>query len=149
MKYFFIFELNNLFLSRNLLTNTLTMEEENEKMGSVERNDREEIFSKAIRAGKRTYFFDVKATRKSDYYLTVTESKKRLNKDGRQFYEKHKIFLYREDFDKFLEGLNVAIDFIRNSNPPPPPADSSETEEHETSDAYTNVSFEDLEKQTS
>jgi len=149
LKYFFIFELNNLFLSRNLLTNTLTMEEENEKMGSVERNDREEIFSKAIRAGKRTYFFDVKATRKSDYYLTVTESKKRLNKDGRQFYEKHKIFLYREDFDKFLEGLNVAIDFIRNSNPPPPLADSSETEEHETSDAYTNVSFEDLEKQTS
>ncbi|HQK36364.1 MAG TPA: DUF3276 family protein, partial [Bacteroidales bacterium] len=65
------------------------MEEGTGKNGSVERNNREEVFSKAIRAGKRTYFFDVKATKRNDYYLTVTESKKRLTKEGKQFYEKH------------------------------------------------------------
>ena len=64
-------------------------------------NDREEIYSKAVRAGKRTYFFDVKATRNNDYYLTITESKKRFDNDGNQNFEKHKIFLYKEDFEKF------------------------------------------------
>ena len=68
-------------------------------------NDREEIYSKAVRAGKRTYFFDVKATRNNDYYLTITESKKRFDNDGNQNFEKHKIFLYKEDFEKFAEGL--------------------------------------------
>ena len=77
-------------------------------------NDREEYFSKKVKAGKRTYFFDVKATRKEDYYLTITESKKRLGKEGKIFYEKHKIFLYKEDFEKFTEGLKDAVTYIDN-----------------------------------
>jgi len=80
---------------------------------------REEIHSKAVRAGKRTYFFDVKATRRNDYYLTITESKKRFNRDGKFFYEKHKLFLYKEDFDKFADSLNEIIAFIREANPQP------------------------------
>lgn len=78
-----------------------------EKNDGMEMNDRDEIYSKPVRAGKRTYFFDVKATRNNDYYLTITESKKKLEKDGSQNYEKHKIFLYKEDFDKFAEGLET------------------------------------------
>lgn len=78
-----------------------------EKNDGMEMNDRDEIYSKPVRAGKRTYFFDVKATRNNDYYLTITESKKKLEKDGSQNYEKHKIFLYKEDFDKFAEGLTT------------------------------------------
>jgi len=73
---------------------------------------RDEIFSKAVKAGKRTYFFDVKSTRRDDYYLTITESKKKSSPDGRFFYEKHKIFLYKEDFEKFTTGLKEVIDFI-------------------------------------
>ena len=72
-------------------------------------NYRDEIYSEAVRAGKRTYFFDVKATRGSDLYLTVTESKKRFKDNGDFFYEKHKLFLYKEDFEKFEEGLRAAI----------------------------------------
>ena len=75
--------------------------------------DREEIYSKAVRAGKRTYFFDVKATRNNDYYLTITESKKRFDNDGAQNFEKHKIFLYKEDFEKFTEGLDEALEVIK------------------------------------
>ena len=82
--------------------------------GSEEKNQKEEIFTKVVRAGKRTYFFDVKATRKEDYYLTITESKKRLGKEGKVFYEKHKIFLYKEDFEKFTEGLKDAVTYIGN-----------------------------------
>ncbi|MFN8206668.1 MAG: DUF3276 family protein [Bacteroidales bacterium] len=121
------------------------MEEGNEKMEGIERINREEIFSKAVRAGKRTYFFDVKATRKNDYYLTVTESKKRLNKEGRQFYEKHKIFLYSEDFDKFMQGLADAVDFIKTAQPEPLHTESVREEELEVADEYTNVDFDDLE----
>ncbi len=67
---------------------------------------RDDIYSKAVRAGKRTYFFDVKATRANELYLTVTESKRRFNQQtGDFFYEKHKLFLYREDFEKFKEAL--------------------------------------------
>jgi len=82
--------------------------------GSEEKNQKEEIFTKIVRAGKRTYFFDVKATRKEDYYLTITESKKRLGKEGKIFYEKHKIFLYKEDFEKFTLGLKDAVAYIDN-----------------------------------
>ena len=74
---------------------------------------KDEIFSKAVRAGKRTYFFDVKSTKGDDYYLTVTESKKRFSEDGKFVFEKHKLFLYKEDFEKFAEGLKEAIDFIQ------------------------------------
>lgn len=76
--------------------------------------DRDEIFSKAVKAGKRTYFIDVKATRNEEYYLTITESKKRLDRDGGMSYEKHKIFLYKEDFDKFLDGMSEVIDFVKS-----------------------------------
>jgi len=116
---------------------------------------REEIHSKAVRAGKRTYFFDVKATRRNDYYLTITESKKRFNRDGKFFYEKHKLFLYKEDFDKFADSLKEIIEFIREANPQPidpdeveaptvvqstEPAEETVQEEKD----FTNVEFEDL-----
>ena len=81
-----------------------------------EQSDREEIFSRPVRAGKRTYFLDVKSTRGDDLYLTITESKKRFKDDGTFFFEKHKIFLYKEDFEKFTEGLNDAIQFIMDNN---------------------------------
>lgn len=73
---------------------------------------REEIYSKAVRAGKRTYFFDVKSTRRNEFYLTITESKKRFEPDGNFYFEKHKIFLYKEDFEKFTDGLQEVISFI-------------------------------------
>lgn len=76
-------------------------------------NGRDEIFSEKVKAGKRTYFFDVKATRSNDYYLTITESKKRFKEDGFT-YEKHKIFLYKEDFNKFLEALNNTVEHVKN-----------------------------------
>lgn len=79
-------------------------------MGDFENKEREEVFSKKVRAGKRTYFFDVKATRSNDYYITVTESKKRLE-DG--VFVKHKIFLYKEDFEKFSEGLKETVEYIK------------------------------------
>ncbi|MEN7546861.1 DUF3276 family protein [Rapidithrix thailandica] len=73
---------------------------------------KEEIYSKRVRAGKRTYFFDVKATRSNDYYLTITESKKRYKDDG-FYYEKHKIFLYKEDFNKFVSALTECVDHVK------------------------------------
>ena len=72
-------------------------------------DEREDVYSRAVRAGKRTYFFDVKSTRGKDLYLTITESKKHTHEDGSATYEKHKIFLYKEDFDKFLEGYQDAL----------------------------------------
>jgi len=83
----------------------------------VESKFRQEIFSRAVRAGKRTYFFDVKSTRKDEYYLTITESKKRYEQDGKFYFEKHKIFLYKEDFEKFIEGLNEIVDYIGDKQP--------------------------------
>jgi len=82
---------------------------------TVEENkdqEKVEIYSQRVRAGKRTYFFDIKSTRSNDYYLTITESKRRFKDDG-YFYEKHKIFLYKEDFDKFLEALKGTIDHVK------------------------------------
>jgi hypothetical protein len=81
--------------------------EENKEIEKVE------IYSKRVRAGKRTYFFDVKSTRSNDYYLTITESKKRYRDDGFS-YEKHKIFLYKEDFKKFIEALEETINHVKN-----------------------------------
>lgn len=81
-------------------------------MGDFDNREREEVFSKKVRAGKRTYFFDVKATRSNDYYITITESKKRLE-DG--VFIKHKIFLYKEDFEKFAEGLKDTVDYIKSN----------------------------------
>lgn len=93
--------------------------------------DREEIFSKKVKAGKRTYFFDVKATRGNDFYLTITESKRRM--DGENFsYEKHKIFLYKEDFFKFVSALNEAVDHVKNDLLPDFDFEQFENEETET-----------------
>lgn len=75
--------------------------------------NRDDIYSKSVRAGKRTYFFDVKSTRSNELYLTITESKRRFNQQtGKFFYEKHKLFLYREDFDKFKEALTETFSAI-------------------------------------
>ena len=82
-----------------------------------EKNDREEIFSRRVKAGKRNYFFDLKATRAEDYFLTITESKKRFADDGTFIFEKHKIFLYKEDFEKFLEALHDSYDKIKELMP--------------------------------
>ena len=120
--------------------------------GHEEKFIKEEIFTKVVRAGKRTYFFDVKATRKDDYYLTITESKKRLGNEGKVFYEKHKIFLYKEDFEKFTEGLRDAVTFIDNGKDEiKAPEMSSESEVNEDSGSlsvkeFTNIEFEDLGK---
>ncbi len=75
----------------------------------------EDVYSKPIRAGKRTYFFDVKATKGNDYYLTITESKRKVEQDGSFVYDKHKIFLYKEDFEKFTNGLQEVIDYIKTN----------------------------------
>ena len=99
----------------------------------------EDVFSKPVRAGKRTYFFDVKTTKGNDYYLTITESKRKEEKDGSYTYEKHKIFLYKEDFDKFSEGLQEVIDYIRTNCLKD--ADKSGTEEDGN---FSDVNFEEL-----
>lgn len=80
-------------------------------MSSYENQD--ELYSRPVRAGKRTYFFDVKATRGKDLYMTITESKRRFDEHGNPSYTKHKIFLYREDFDKFEDGFLDAVDKIK------------------------------------
>jgi len=109
--------------------------------------EREEIFSRIVRAGKRTYFFDVKATVGDERYLTITESKRRFsNDDGKFFYEKHKLFLYREDFDKFMTGLGDAIEFIRTGKAPDrPEAESDEVDNKPVGKVRTDLTFEDLE----
>ena len=87
-------------------------------MEEKDNKGREEIYSRAIRAGKRTYFFDVKSTRGGDYYLTITESKRRFDNDqGKYFYEKHKLFLYKEDFEKFRDGFEDTVGFIQEKMP--------------------------------
>jgi len=86
--------------------------ERNEDRLENDSNFRDEIYSVAVRAGKRTYFFDVKSTRRDEFYLTITESKKRFEQDGNFHFEKHKIFLYKEDFAKFIDGLQEVITFI-------------------------------------
>lgn len=83
---------------------------ENEEYG-------EHILTKVVKAGRRTYFIDVRATRSDDYFLTITESRKKNNPDGTVSFDRHKIFLYKEDFFKFTDGLNEMIGFIRRSKP--------------------------------
>lgn len=82
----------------------------------------EEIFSVPVKAGKRIYYFDVKTTKADDYYVTITESRKKLNRDGSTTIDKHKIHLYKEDFEKFVEGLSQVVDFVKAAKP--------ETKEH-------------------
>ena len=103
-------------------------------------NRREEVFSKAVRAGKRTYFFDVKATRAEDYYLTITESKRRFNNETQKFYfEKHKLFLYKEDFEKFNDGLEESIAKIKELK-----AEQGEEVVEKVATEFSDVSFDDL-----
>ena len=128
-----------------------------EKNDGMEMNDRDEIYSKPVRAGKRTYFFDVKATRNNDYYLTITESKKKLEnpqdqwkifenkkleKDGSQNYEKHKIFLYKEDFDKFAEGLDNAVAYIKAALN----GETMAVQEEVETNKFDDIDFDDLSK---
>lgn len=83
-------------------------------MSDYEMMDKEEIYSKVLRAGRRTYFFDVRATKADDYYLTITESKKFTNDDGSFHYKKHKIYLYKEDFVEFRDIMTEMTDYIIN-----------------------------------
>jgi hypothetical protein len=124
-------------------------------MGSVDNKDEminsdskfnQEIHSKVVRAGKRTYFFDVKSTRNEEYYLTITESKKRFEDNGSFHYEKHKIFLYKEDFQKFTECLQGIIDFINESKLEEVKGEQQTTtvSEDEPVADYSNVDFDDI-----
>ena len=123
-------------------------------------NGKEEIYSKVLRAGRRTYFFDVRATKADDFYLTITESKKHEGQNGEAFYKKHKIYLYKEDFDRFRELLDEVTDYIINEkgeeviserhNPEfkkhSDDFDGNEVDHEEASggNAYTNVNFEEI-----
>ena len=129
--------------------------------------EREEIFSKVLRAGRRTYFFDVRSTKAGDYYLTLTESKKFTNEDGSYHYKKHKIYLYKEDFAEFSNILNEMTDYVisekgeeviserhqkdfkkeDNSESTKETNDENEKEEEgdsESSNEFTDVSFDDI-----
>lgn len=104
------------------------------------------VYSQRVRAGKRrTYFFDVKETRGNDYYLTITESRRKFNEDG---YDRHKIFLYKEDFNKFLKGMTEAIDFVKTELMPDFDFDifSHENDENYQQPAQTNLSGENEEQ---
>lgn len=120
--------------------------------------EKEEIFSKVLRAGRRTYFFDVRATKADDYYLTITESKKFTNDDGSFHYKKHKIYIYKEDFEEFKSILGEMTDYIIDEK-----GDEVISERHQkdfkkeyntneddveetvkTSDSFTDINFEDI-----
>lgn len=128
--------------------------ESKEGVKKIESKFKQEIHSKVIRAGKRTYFFDVKSTRKDEYYLTITESKKRYGDNGKFSYEKHKIFLYKEDFTKFVDSLQEVVDYIRENQPQvefegqeeEAAIEEEKTTIQETKSVkdYTNVEFEDI-----
>ncbi len=109
---------------------------------------RDDIYSKAVRAGKRTYFFDVKSTRSNELYLTITESKRRFNQQtGKFFYEKHKLFLYREDFEKFKDALEDsyrAIDELQGEIIRDKPDEGEKAGEQKKDEE--SITFEDLDK---
>ncbi len=122
-------------------------------MSDKEHLEQEEIFSQVLRAGRRTYFFDVRATKAEDYYLTITESKKFTHDDGTFHYKKHKIYLYKEDFAEFNEMLKAATDYIltekgeeviseRHQKDFKKPSEMN----HETTstESFTDVNFEDI-----
>ncbi len=105
-------------------------------------NFRENVFTSSVRAGKRTYYFDVKETKNGEKYITVTERKRRYNEDGSYKVEKHKIFLYKEDFDKFADALDDVIEYVETGKMPEKTEYFDEKEKSETD--YTDVRFEDL-----
>lgn len=114
--------------------------------------DGEDVYSKPVRAGKRTYFFDVKSTKgNNDFYLTITESKRRNNPDGSFVFDKHKIFLYKEDFEKFTEGLEEVVNYIRERCPAaeaPVRAEAGEetfsAPKEDDGPSFSNINFEEL-----
>lgn len=117
----------------------------------AERVEHEEIFSQVLRAGRRTYFFDVRATKAEDYYLTITESKKFTHDDGSFHYQKHKIYLYKEDFSDFQEMLKKATDYIISEKGDEVISErhqkdfkKEEITENKTTESFTDVSFEDI-----
>ncbi len=125
-------------------------------MSDKDYTEQEEIFSQVLRAGRRTYFFDVRSTKAGDYYLTVTESKKFTHDDGSFHYKKHKIYLYKEDFSEFNEMLGKATDFIigekgeeviseRHQKDFQKPSENGEATTEETStESFTDVDFDDI-----
>ncbi|MBC3757797.1 PUR family DNA/RNA-binding protein [Hyunsoonleella sp. SJ7] len=122
--------------------------------------EQEEIFSKVLRAGRRTYFFDVRATKAEDYYLTITESKKFTNDDGSYHYKKHKIYIYKEDFAEFREILAEMTDYIIREKGDEviserhqkdfkkeyetPSSETETTEEVKSTESFTDVDFDDI-----
>lgn len=145
-KLFFYFWMTNLSKNQKLIRME-SVDTSKEQKKNFDSKFRQEIHSKVIRAGKRTYFFDVKSTRNDEYYLTITESKKRFEDNGKFHYEKHKIFLYKEDFEKFKESLEEIIDYIQNKQPEEEVEKTVEEEtvavKEEVKD-YTNIDFEDI-----
>jgi hypothetical protein len=132
-------------LSKKEIYNTIL------KLIMAERVEQEEIFSQVLRAGRRTYFFDVRATKADDYYLTVTESKKFTHDDGTFHYQKHKIYLYKEDFTDFQEMLGKATDYILNEKGSEVISErhqkdfkKEESTEDKTSESFTDISFDDI-----
>jgi len=121
----------------------------------AENRDIEEIFSKTVRAGRRTYFFDVRSTRADDYYMTITESKRDFNEDGTPFYKKHKIYLYKEDFTKFKEALDEVSEYVIKEKGEEIIKNvelkenkiSLNTSKEETNSDFTEINFDDLGKE--
>ena len=109
-----------------------------------DKKPQEEIYSKTVRSGKRTYFFDVRATRNDDYYLTITESKKFFNEDGTSHYKKHKIFLYKEDFEKFQDAFTETLDFIIDKKGKYVREENNIDDSNNKDGKFTDVKFEDL-----
>lgn len=106
-------------------------------MDDFEKKDNDAVYSSVVKAGRRTYFFDVKATRQNEYYVTITESKKIFEDNGNAHFEKHKIFLYKEDFEKFADGFNEVLQYVKTNNGDAKP---------QTDNRFTDIDFDDLEK---
>ena len=109
-----------------------------------EKREIEEIFSKSVRAGRRTYFFDVRSTKAGDYYMTLTESKRDFNEDGTPFYKKHKIYLYKEDFANFKDALHEVSEFIIKEKGEEVISDKKFIKKEEKAKDFTEVDFDDL-----
>lgn len=106
-----------------------TPKEEPSRVQREDREDKEIVFSKAVKAGKRVYYLDVKKDRRGDLFLSVTESKRKsVTEDGQFIFEKHKIFLYKEDFDKFEEAMTEVLSYMRQAMPAVEPVESAEVE---------------------
>jgi hypothetical protein len=132
-------------------------------MNGKDLSEKEDIFSKVLRAGRRTYFFDVRATKADDYYLTITESKKHEDSNGNSYYKKHKVYLYKEDFENFSSILGEVTEFILKSKGAEVISEThnpnfkkfeeetdfeenktTEKPDAETAKDYTNINFDDI-----